>query len=1586
MRVEPLENRVLLSVIDSLRITELMYNPADPPAGSTFGNDQFEFIELKNIGAETISLTGVKFQQKDYSDPGEPVDMQGINFDFTGSAVTSLAPGQFVLVVRNTAAFQERYGTGLNSRIAGQYGSTNPALDDKLSNDGEHLLLLYDPAGGTEEVIQEFKYNDSWYPVTDGIGFSLQIIDPLEDDLDEWDSPDGWRPSGAMHGTPGQDDVVSRQVIISELLAHSHATEPDWIEFYNPNDTPVDIGHWYLSDSNLKPDLDDPDPGQWDYGYTKFVIPAGSIIPAHGYLVLDENTHFGVAGNFGANQPFQFSDDGEGVYLSSANAAGTLTGYFEQREFGASETGVSFGRYEKSTDTYNFVAMAEPTPGQPNSDPKVGPVVISEIMYNPAPGDLASQELEYIELTNITALPVILQDFDVESGVTSPWKFTQGIDYTFPLATTIPAYGTLIVAKNPAAFTAHYGVIPGVQVLGPFANDTNLSNNGEKLDLAKAGEIPTEDQNGDGVINELDRVYIRLERVNYDDKAPWPTAADGQGKALVRIDNTQYGNDPVNWTVADPLNTAPVITAFTVQPDPATQGSPLTLTATVVDDGDVVSRVEFYRDTNDNGVWEAGLDTLLAVDTNGGDGWSWTGLITPSELGTQRYFARAQDDDLFWSPTAIVAGLVNAAPTIGSLTAEPDPVVRPGTLTLTAHDVADADGTILQVEFYLDADQDQQFDAAADTLLGVDNFGDDGWIWSGATGSFATGEQWFFARAKDTQAGVSAAAGVSITVADPNIPPTIGSLLDQPDPVTQGQMLTLTAGGVQDTDGTVVRVEFYHDLNASGSLEVDLDILLGTDTNGLDGWNYAFDSASLPGGANGYFARAQDDGGDWSATVECQGFVISANAAPTIGSLDAGPDPVKQGQTLTLTAQQVQDTDGTVVQVEFYRDANHNGVLDVTVDTVLGVDTDPNGGWSWSGATTGFDLGANRYFARARDDGGGWSAAAAATGQIDPANIPPTIGSVTDAPDPVNLGSTLTLTALNVADTDGTVVQVEFYHDSNQNGTLDVGSDSLLGVDTQGQDGWSWTGSTAGLTVGSHRYLARAVDNESAVGNVVETTGEVLLLNAPPTIDTLEHDPNPVFQGGQFSLRAEGVSDPDGTVERVEFYRDNGDGFWQDGAEILLGVDADSGGGWSWTADSGSLALGDYVYFARAQDDQSSWSDPAAVTATVEQFFVLAELGVVNKVVYADGDDSQVTVNLKNCTARLFFDTADPDVVQNKSTLTINGNGDLVRIELVQAGPGAQIKIAAKGGSDGLAELGGIVGESLDALAAKTVNLTGPIDLDGALGTVQLHDILDGVSVTADQSAAKGFSLKANQIGSDVIFELAGRVASFQAVRYESGLLQADSVGKVKIASDDFGASIKALTGGIDGVQTAGNITGRLIAGIDIGKVKSKLGGFLGAARAGDTIGLIQVLNLDGAVLSAGGTIQKVSVKQDVVDSYIMGGYDIGTDGAFGVQEAGGGDWLGNGQVNQVIVKGMFSESYITAGVEPPIYPDGAVPSPSVPEPVDSGVIGKIKFGGVDLQNAENIFGLFAKTEINPFKIGKQLAQTEGLFHVDAGI
>jgi hypothetical protein len=451
----------------------------------------------------------------------------------------SLSPGQYVVVVQDLNAFEARYGTGIN--VAGVYSG-------RFNNAGERIEFV-DAVGDT---IQNFRYEDGWREITDGQDYSLTIINPNHGDVNSWSEKDSWRASVYVGGSPGADDSGilpdPDAIVINEVMSHSHGNLTDWVELYNTTGSAIDIGGWFLSDS--------------DSNLTKYEFEAGTTIGSGEYLVVYEDVNFGDTNDPGCHSVFAFSENGEKVCLSSwADGNGNVTGYRAVEDFGASESDVSFGRYYKtSTNNYNFVAMDHNTPGAANAYPKVGPIVINEIMYHPDwiyRNPYGNEEFEFIELYNISDAAVTLYDYDEEAA----WKFTDGIEYTFPddPPVTIPAGGSMLVVRNPDAFTLRNPDIPSYKILGPY--DGKLSNGGEKVELSMPGDE-----------NEFAELcYIRVDRVGYSDGShpedcpggidQWPTGPDGSDNSLTRIDANLYGNDPNNWisSVATPESTVSLL-------------------------------------------------------------------------------------------------------------------------------------------------------------------------------------------------------------------------------------------------------------------------------------------------------------------------------------------------------------------------------------------------------------------------------------------------------------------------------------------------------------------------------------------------------------------------------------------------------------------------------------------------------------------------------------------------------------------------------------------------------------------------------------------------------------------------------------------------------------------------------------------------------------------------------------------------------------------------------------------------------------------------------------------------------------------
>ena len=153
------------------------------------------------------------------------------------------------------------------------------------------------------------------------------------------------------------------------------------------------------------------------------------------------------------------------------------------------------------------------------------PLLISEIHYHPLDeGEVSGQLYEFLEFHNPGAFPLDL----------SLLTFSNGIDYSFPAQTYLDAGAYLVLASHSPSFEARYNFTP----FGEFTGQ--LDNGGERLVLQTVS--------GDTVIS-----------IRYDDHAPWPEAADGDGPSLVWTDANQTGdiNDGSNWAASSVIHGSP---------------------------------------------------------------------------------------------------------------------------------------------------------------------------------------------------------------------------------------------------------------------------------------------------------------------------------------------------------------------------------------------------------------------------------------------------------------------------------------------------------------------------------------------------------------------------------------------------------------------------------------------------------------------------------------------------------------------------------------------------------------------------------------------------------------------------------------------------------------------------------------------------------------------------------------------------------------------------------------------------------------------------------------------------------------------
>jgi len=229
----------------NIRLTEIMYNPANNPAA--------EFLELKNVGSSSINMTNLRL-------------VDGVDYVFPNN--TLLAAGAFYVITANTTAFQLRYSRAPSGQYTG-----------KLSSTGDRVAL-YDIFGND---VLNVTYNDkSPWPggPAQGIGLSLVLISPNSDESD----PKSWRTSKSIHGSPFADDAPTgpldttlsvlklTEIMYSPRTLNGYSSaDLEFLELKNTGSSAVDLSGSAVVDG------------------VYFVFPPNSMVQPGAFFVLATN-------------------------------------------------------------------------------------------------------------------------------------------------------------------------------------------------------------------------------------------------------------------------------------------------------------------------------------------------------------------------------------------------------------------------------------------------------------------------------------------------------------------------------------------------------------------------------------------------------------------------------------------------------------------------------------------------------------------------------------------------------------------------------------------------------------------------------------------------------------------------------------------------------------------------------------------------------------------------------------------------------------------------------------------------------------------------------------------------------------------------------------------------------------------------------------------------------------------------------------------------------------------------------------------------------------------------------------------------
>ena len=407
---------------------------------------------------------------------------------------TVIKPGQFLVIARDPSFVQSHYG------ISGVLGPWEGAITNGLPGN-EGLIRLRNPA---DAVMLEVRYRDSggWPVAADGAGHSLVLSRPSFGE----GNVQAWAASDLIDGSPGKPEPFGADalspVMINEFLAHTDLPQEDFVELYNHSNQPVDLSGAYLSD---------------DPKTNKFRIPNGTTIGARGFVSFNQ-TQLG----------FALSASGERLFLVNPSQ----TRVIDAVDFGPQANGVASGRYPDGSPTISILSAL--TPGAANARMKIADVVINEIMYSPISGDADD---EFIELHNRSGSAVNL----------GGWRLQDGVTFTFPAGTVIPAGGFLVVGNNATNLLGNYPQLNAANTVGNYSG--TLGNGGERIALAFPDYSFTTNTNTLVITTNISHVVVN--EVTYGDGGRWGHWSDGGGSSLQLIDPDSDNRQPSNWADSD---------------------------------------------------------------------------------------------------------------------------------------------------------------------------------------------------------------------------------------------------------------------------------------------------------------------------------------------------------------------------------------------------------------------------------------------------------------------------------------------------------------------------------------------------------------------------------------------------------------------------------------------------------------------------------------------------------------------------------------------------------------------------------------------------------------------------------------------------------------------------------------------------------------------------------------------------------------------------------------------------------------------------------------------------------------------------
>ena len=382
------------------------------------------------------------------------------------------------------------------------------------------------------------------------------------------DSAGNWQDLADAAAVTWTVDSAHAAIVLNELQASSSMAAPDFIEIYNAGAAALDMGGMGVSDDPLLP--------------LKYIIPAGTLIPAGGYLVIFADLEFGLPG---LHTGFGLDADGEAISLSSSDGLSVIDSLsfgMQVPDCSVGRTGVA-GQWELNVPTPGGANLRKGT-GDPRNlvinewlatsqvvfcddfvelyNPSNSPVALSGLYLTDDPGVIKAQhQIPPLSYVAASGFRILWADGDAAAGANHlPFKLDGNVEW-------IGLYGAgleqidLVAFDSQAEDVSQGRLVDGGGVLTRFALPTaGLSNNQTGNPTVTTTNLVALDHGWSYEQSDTD-LGTAWRAAGYDSSA-WPT-----GAGLLYVETSALPG-PTNTPLTIGAQTYYFRTSFTFSGDP----------------------------------------------------------------------------------------------------------------------------------------------------------------------------------------------------------------------------------------------------------------------------------------------------------------------------------------------------------------------------------------------------------------------------------------------------------------------------------------------------------------------------------------------------------------------------------------------------------------------------------------------------------------------------------------------------------------------------------------------------------------------------------------------------------------------------------------------------------------------------------------------------------------------------------------------------------------------------------------------------------------------------------------------------------